>query len=51
MPFPAEYADRPEYRDKFRIDADGYVHAPTEPGLGYPIDRAALDKMMIRIDR
>lgn len=51
MPFPAEYADRPEYRDKFRIDADGYVHAPTEPGLGYPIDRAALDKMMVRIDR
>ncbi len=51
MPFPPEYADRPEYRDKFRIDADGYVHAPTEPGLGYPIDRAALDKMMIRIDR
>jgi D-galactarolactone cycloisomerase len=31
MPFPAEYADRPFYKDKFRIDADGYVHAPTAP--------------------
>ena len=51
MPFPAEYADRPYYKDKFRIDADGYVHAPTEPGLGFPIDKDALDKMTKRIDR
>jgi L-alanine-DL-glutamate epimerase-like enolase superfamily enzyme len=51
MPFPPEYADRPYHKDKFRIDADGYVMAPTEPGLGYPIDRDALDKMIIRIDR
>jgi L-alanine-DL-glutamate epimerase-like enolase superfamily enzyme len=51
MPFPPEYADRPAYKDKFRIDADGYVTAPTEPGLGYPIDRAALDKITKRIDR
>jgi L-alanine-DL-glutamate epimerase-like enolase superfamily enzyme len=51
MPFPAEYADRPEYKDTFRVDADGYVKAPTAPGLGYPIDRDALDKMTKRIDR
>jgi L-alanine-DL-glutamate epimerase-like enolase superfamily enzyme len=51
MPFPAEYADRPYHKDKFRIDADGYVLAPTAPGLGYPIDRNVLDKMIIRIDR
>jgi L-alanine-DL-glutamate epimerase-like enolase superfamily enzyme len=51
MPFPAEYADRPEYKDKFRINEDGYVLAPTAPGLGYPIDRDALDKMTKRIDR
>jgi L-alanine-DL-glutamate epimerase-like enolase superfamily enzyme len=51
MPFPAEYADRPEYKDTFRVDADGYVHAPTAPGLGYPIDRDALDKITKRIDR
>ena len=24
---------------------------PTEPGMGYPLDRAALDKIMTRIDR
>ena len=51
MPHPAEYADRPFYKDKFRVDADGYVPAPTNPGLGYPIDFDALDKMTIRIDR
>jgi hypothetical protein len=27
------------------------VLAPTEPGLGYPIDRNELDKIMKRIDR
>jgi L-alanine-DL-glutamate epimerase-like enolase superfamily enzyme len=51
MPFPAEYADRPYYKDKFRINEEGYVLAPTGPGLGYPIDRAALDKITTRIDR
>lgn len=51
MPFPPEYADRPEYKDKFRVDEEGYVLAPTGPGLGYPIDRDALDKVTKRIDR
>jgi|GEM_PF-464794 L-alanine-DL-glutamate epimerase-like enolase superfamily enzyme len=51
MPWPWEYVDRPYMRDKFRTDANGFVLAPTEPGLGYPFDRAALDKIMIRIDR
>jgi L-alanine-DL-glutamate epimerase-like enolase superfamily enzyme len=50
MPWPWEYVDRP-YMAKIRTDADGYVHAPTEPGLGYPLDRAALDKITIRIER
>ena len=50
MPHPVTAADRP-YQDKFRIDKDGYVLAPTEPGLGYPIHRDALDKIMRRIDR
>jgi L-alanine-DL-glutamate epimerase-like enolase superfamily enzyme len=50
MPHPVTAADRP-YQPKFRIDKDGYVLAPTEPGLGYPIDRNALDKIMKRIDR
>jgi L-alanine-DL-glutamate epimerase-like enolase superfamily enzyme len=50
MPHPVTAADRP-YQDKFRIDKDGYVLAPTEPGLGYPIHRDALDRIMKRIDR
>ena len=51
MPWPMEYADRVYHKDKFRVDKDGYVNAPAEPGLGYPIDRDALDKIMVRIDR
>jgi L-alanine-DL-glutamate epimerase-like enolase superfamily enzyme len=50
MPHPAEYADRPYHKDKFRIDKDGYIIAPTAPGLGYPFDRDVLDKMTKRID-
>jgi len=50
MPHPAEYADRPYHKDKFRIDKDGYIMAPTAPGLGYPFDRDVLDKMTKRID-
>jgi L-alanine-DL-glutamate epimerase-like enolase superfamily enzyme len=50
MPHPAEYADRPYHKDKFRCDKDGYIQAPTAPGLGYPIDRDELDKMTKRID-
>jgi L-alanine-DL-glutamate epimerase-like enolase superfamily enzyme len=50
MPHPVTAADRP-YQAQFRIDKDGYVLAPTEPGLGYPIDHNALDKLMKRIDR
>ncbi|MDR3702022.1 MAG: mandelate racemase/muconate lactonizing enzyme family protein [Candidatus Sulfopaludibacter sp.] len=50
MPHPASAVDRP-YQAQFRIDKDGYVLAPAEPGLGYPIDRNALDKLMKRIDR
>jgi len=51
MPFPAEYTDRSYFKDKIRPDKEGYVHAPTAPGLGYPIDHDALDKVTLRIDR
>ncbi len=50
MPHPVTAADRP-YQENFRIDKEGHVLAPTEPGLGYPIHRDALDKIMKRIDR
>jgi L-alanine-DL-glutamate epimerase-like enolase superfamily enzyme len=50
MPHPVEYSDRPYHKDKFRIDKEGYVHAPTAPGLGYPFDKGVLDKMTLRVD-
>jgi L-alanine-DL-glutamate epimerase-like enolase superfamily enzyme len=51
MVWPWEYADRPYVQHKFRVDADGYVAAPTDPGMGYPLDRAVVDKLTTRIDR
>jgi D-galactarolactone cycloisomerase len=51
MPFPAEYTDRSYFKHKFRIDQDGYVLAPTDPGLGYPIDRDELDKVTKQVVR
>jgi L-alanine-DL-glutamate epimerase-like enolase superfamily enzyme len=51
VPFPPELSDHPYFDYKFRPDQDGYIHAPTEPGLGYPIDRAALDKITRKINR
>jgi L-alanine-DL-glutamate epimerase-like enolase superfamily enzyme len=50
MPHPATAVDRP-YQPQFRIDKDGYINAPTDPGLGYPINHDALDKIMKRVDR
>jgi len=42
----------PSYmKDRIRIAQDGYVYAPKKPGLGYEIDRDALDKLTIRIER
>jgi L-alanine-DL-glutamate epimerase-like enolase superfamily enzyme len=48
---PQGNSDRAYIKDPIRIDKDGYVPAPTKPGLGYEIDRAALDKLTKRIDR
>ncbi|HVW22413.1 MAG TPA: enolase C-terminal domain-like protein [Opitutaceae bacterium] len=51
MTVPQGSSDRPYMKDKFRIDADGYVRAPTKPGLGYEIDRDALERFLVRVDR
>jgi L-alanine-DL-glutamate epimerase-like enolase superfamily enzyme len=51
MPFPAEYTDRSYFKHKFRIDSEGYVLAPTDPGLGYPIDHDKLDKVTKQVVR
>jgi len=36
--------------DAITVDADGYVQAPTKPGLGYEIDHDKLDGMLERIE-
>lgn len=51
MSYPPNLTDREYLKHKFRIDENGYVNAPTEPGLGYPLDRDALDNMTKKIDR
>ena len=51
VPYPPELADHPLFKVKFRPDQDGYISAPTAPGIGYPLDRDALDKRLKRIDR
>jgi L-alanine-DL-glutamate epimerase-like enolase superfamily enzyme len=48
---PQTASDRPYIKDRIRIDKDGYVPAPVKPGLGYELDRDALDKLIKRIDR
>jgi L-alanine-DL-glutamate epimerase-like enolase superfamily enzyme len=50
MTVPQGSSDRPYMKDRFRIAADGYVYAPTKPGLGYEIDRGALDKITTRVE-
>jgi L-alanine-DL-glutamate epimerase-like enolase superfamily enzyme len=51
-PYPQGARDaQPYVKDLVRITPDGYVHAPTKPGLGYEIDRAALDKAITQIER
>jgi L-alanine-DL-glutamate epimerase-like enolase superfamily enzyme len=45
MTVPQGIGDRPYIKDRIRIANDGYVYAPTKPGLGYEIDRNVLDKM------
>lgn len=51
MTQPQGITDQPFFKDKIRIDKDGYVPAPTKPGLGYELDRDVLDHMILRIDR
>jgi len=50
MTQPMEQSDRPYIKDKIRIDPEGYVHAPTKPGLGYEIDRNVLDNMTTAVE-
>jgi L-alanine-DL-glutamate epimerase-like enolase superfamily enzyme len=51
MTQPQGITDRPYFKDKIRIDKDGYVPAPTRPGLGYELDHNVLDGMLARVER
>jgi L-alanine-DL-glutamate epimerase-like enolase superfamily enzyme len=51
MTAPQGAGDRPYMKDRIRIAKDGYVYAPTKPGLGYELDRDVLDKMTRSIER
>ena len=52
VPWPQGARDQQTYlKDRIRIAADGHVHAPRLPGLGYEIDRDALDKLIQRVER
>jgi L-alanine-DL-glutamate epimerase-like enolase superfamily enzyme len=51
MTQPQGITDRPYFKDQIRIDKEGYVPAPTKPGLGYEIDRNVLDNLTKEIER
>ena len=52
VPAPQGARDaQPYMKDHIRIANDGYVEAPTKPGLGYEIDRDALDKLTRQVER
>lgn len=51
MTQPQGITDQPYFKDRIRIDSEGYVPAPKKPGLGYEIDRNALDDALVRVER
>jgi L-alanine-DL-glutamate epimerase-like enolase superfamily enzyme len=52
VPAPLGARDNQPYiKDRIGIGSDGYVEAPMKPGLGYEIDRAALDKLTTQVER
>ena len=52
VPVPLGARDNQPYiRDTIGISSDGCVEAPVKPGLGYEIDRAALDNLTTQVER
>jgi L-alanine-DL-glutamate epimerase-like enolase superfamily enzyme len=51
MTVPQGVYDAPYMKDHIRVAEDGYVYAPAKPGLGYEIDRHALDNLTKRLER
>ncbi len=50
MALPEEATDVPYVKERFRIDKEGYMVAPTKPGLGLEIDRDILDKVTKKVE-
>jgi L-alanine-DL-glutamate epimerase-like enolase superfamily enzyme len=50
MTQPMGITDRPYFKDKLRLDKEGYVPAPVKPGLGYELDRGVFENMMLRVE-
>ena len=48
---PQGVYDRAYMKDRIRVSPDGYVYAPTKPGLGYEIDRHVLDNITKKVER
>jgi L-alanine-DL-glutamate epimerase-like enolase superfamily enzyme len=52
VPAPLGARDNQPYiKDRIGIGSDGYVEAPVKPGLGYEVDRAALDNLTTQVER
>ena len=41
---------RQRLRRRLAVDDQGYVHAPTKPGLGYEIDHDKLEGMLEKVE-
>ena len=48
IPVPLGYEFDKGMKDVIRCDQDGYVHAPTKPGLGYELDEDEIDRLTVR---
>ncbi|MEH7115195.1 mandelate racemase/muconate lactonizing enzyme family protein [Neobacillus niacini] len=47
LPVPLGLFDK-GMKDVLKPDANGYVHAPTKPGLGYEVDMEEIERLTIR---
>ncbi|MEH7115194.1 mandelate racemase/muconate lactonizing enzyme family protein [Neobacillus niacini] len=47
IPVPLGLFDK-GMKDVLELDSEGYVHAPTKPGLGYEVDMEEIQKLTIR---
>ena len=50
MTVPQGHQDIPYLKDQIRVQKDGYVYAPTKPGLGYEVDFDELDKATVKVE-